>query len=283
MSQNNPDQFLMTVISVGVLFLIARGVSVFGAKRPLLPAHCPPRTNSLTPMHIVGVYLFWMLAGAGATIGFWWLFTGSWDMAQLGELATPESAHALLSGQLVGQVAWAAAMGYMVKHTFNHGLRGVGFSARHGIVDSLRSVTGTLEVLPICIGLGALMLLILPDGYAKAPKLLKLLPSLSAGWQVVVIVSTVVLAPLCEELFFRGLLQSMVRRWASPTVAIGVSSVLFGIAHTGDQPQNTPSLIVLGIALGIAYERSGRLWTSIGIHALFNACFVGLTLWGGPS
>ena len=148
-----------------------------------------------------------MLAGTGATIGFLWLFTGSGDTDPLKELATPESVHALLSGQLVGQVAWALAMGYVVKHTFNHGLRGVGFSARHGIADSLRSLTGTLEVLPICIGLGALMLLILPDGYAKAPRLLELLPSLSAGWQVVVIVSTVVLAPLCEELFFRGLLR----------------------------------------------------------------------------
>jgi membrane protease YdiL (CAAX protease family) len=283
MSQNNPDQFLMTVISVGVLFLIARLVSVFGAKHPLLPAHCPPRTNSLTPLHVGGVYLLWMLAGAGATIGFLWLFTGSVDTDALQELATPESVHALLSGQLVGQVAWFLAMGYMVKHCFNHGLRGVGLSARHGIADSLRSLTGTLEVLPICIGLGLLMLQILPDGYTKTPRLLELLPSLSAGWQVAVIVSTVVLAPLCEELFFRGLLQSMIRRWASPAVAIGISSVLFGIVHTGDQPQNTPALIVLGIALGIAYERSGRLWTSIGIHALFNACFVGLTLWAGSS
>ena len=281
MSQNNPEQFLMTVISVGILLLIARLVAVFGAKRPLLPAHCPPRTNSVTPMHIIGVYLFWMLAGAGATIGFWWLFTGSVDTDQLTELATPESVHALLSGQLVGQLLWLTAMLVMAKYMFTRGLRGVGFSARHRLMDSLRSLTGTLEVLPICIGLGLLMLQILPDGLAKTPKLLEVLPSLSAGWQVAVIVSTVVLAPLWEELFFRGLLQSMLRRWASPAVAIGIAAVLFGIIHTGDQPQNTPSLIVLGIALGIAYERSGRLWTSIGIHALFNACFVGLTLWGG--
>jgi hypothetical protein len=111
MSQNNPDQFLMTVISVGVLFLIARLVSVFGAKRPLLPAHCPPRTNSLTPMHVVGVYLFWMLGGAGATIAFLWLFTGSVDTDALQELASPESVHALRAGHLVGHVAWFLAMG----------------------------------------------------------------------------------------------------------------------------------------------------------------------------
>jgi len=159
----------------------------------------------------------------------------------------------------------------------------VGFSARHAIVDSLRSVTGTLEVLPICIGLVALMLQIVPASYIKTPRLIQLLPTISTGWKVAVVVSTVVLAPLWEELLFRGLLQSMLRRWASPAVTIAISATLFGLAHVGDQPQNMPSLIVLGVALGIAYERSGRLWTSIGIHALFNACFVGLAIWGGPS
>jgi membrane protease YdiL (CAAX protease family) len=283
MSQNNPDQFLMTVISVGVLLLIARLVAVFGAKRPLLPARCPRRTNSLTPLHVVGGYLFWMLAGGGAMHGALWLFTGSSDMAQLKELATPESVHAFLSGQLVGQLLGLAALLWIAKHSFNHGLRGVGFSARHGMIDSLRSLVGTLEVLPICIGLVSLMLLIVPGHYVKTPRLIELLPTISAGWKVAIVVSTVVLAPLCEELLFRGLLQSMLRRWASPAVTIAISSIVFGLVHVADQPQNTPSLIVLGIVLGIAYERSGRLWTSIGIHALFNACFIGMTLWEGSA
>ncbi len=273
----------MTVLAVGILLLVARLVAVFGAKRPLLPAHCPRRTNSLTPMHVVGAYLFWMLAGTGAMHGFLWVFTGSGDMTQLKGLATPESVHAFLSGQLVGQLLGLTAMLCVAKYTFNHGLRGVGFSARHGIMDSLRSLVGTLEVLPVCIGLVALMLLIVPESYTKTPRLIELLPTISTGWKVAIVVSTVVLAPLCEELLFRGLLQSMLRRWASPAVTIAISATLFGLVHVADQPQNTPSLIALGIALGIAYERSGRLWTSIGIHALFNACFIGITLSEGSA
>ena len=150
-------------------------------------------------------------------------------------------------------------------------------------MDSLRSLVGTLEVLPVCIGLVALMLLIVPESYTKTPRLIELLPTISTGWKVAIVVSTVVLAPLCEELLFRGLLQSMLRRWASPAVTIAISATLFGLVHVADQPQNTPSLIALGIALVIAYERSGRLWTSIGIHALFNACFIGITLSEGSA
>ncbi len=79
-----------------------------------------------------------------------------------------------------------------------------------------------------------------------------------------------VVAPIAEELFFRGVLQTVLlrvftRRW----IAIAVSAVLFGLVHL-PQPDSVPALILLAVLLGYAYERTGSLVAPILIHALFN-------------
>lgn len=61
--------------------------------------------------------------------------------------------------------------------------------------------------------------------------------------------------------------QEAARRWA----AILVASLIFGAVHYTAMPVSVPALFVLGLVLGYAYERSGSLWTPIGIHVGFNA------------
>ncbi len=78
------------------------------------------------------------------------------------------------------------------------------------------------------------------------------------------------LAPVAEEMFFRGLLQTFLvrlsgRRW----FAIGVASLAFGGVHV-EQAYAVPALAVLGVIMGFAYERTGSLVPPIAIHALFN-------------
>ena len=87
------------------------------------------------------------------------------------------------------------------------------------------------------------------------------------------LLSAVVIAPLLEELIFRGLVQSALlailgsaRRW----LIILIAAVVFVLIHSGLPWQVRPSLFLLGVVLGWAYERTGRLWTSILIHAGFN-------------
>lgn len=80
----------------------------------------------------------------------------------------------------------------------------------------------------------------------------------------------VAIAPLAEEVFFRGLLQTVVLNTArSRWKAITLVSVIFAAIHFS-QPHAIPALFVLGVILGYAYERSGSLIPPIVIHALFN-------------
>ncbi|NLZ05601.1 MAG: CPBP family intramembrane metalloprotease [Phycisphaerae bacterium] len=79
----------------------------------------------------------------------------------------------------------------------------------------------------------------------------------------------VVVAPLVEEMIFRGLFQTVLRSYlARPWPAIFLTSALFAVVH-GDKP-HWPALFVLSIGLGYAYEKSGSLFRPIFMHAMFN-------------
>jgi len=95
------------------------------------------------------------------------------------------------------------------------------------------------------------------------------------GWVVLVIVVCVG-APLIEEIFFRGLLQSRLVQRLGPVVGIPVASVMFGAAHliAWNGPLSLAyawAVAAGGLVLGVVYWSSGRLGTSIATHAFFNA------------
>lgn len=78
------------------------------------------------------------------------------------------------------------------------------------------------------------------------------------------------IAPVAEEMFFRGLVQTFLletlgSRWA----AIALASVLFGAVHVS-QLHTIVALALLGGILGYVYEKSGALLPCILIHAVFN-------------
>lgn len=78
------------------------------------------------------------------------------------------------------------------------------------------------------------------------------------------------IAPVAEELFFRGILQNaLVNLTQSRGAAIALAAVAFGVVHAS-QPDTIAALVFLGMLLGYAYERTGSLTVPIAIHAAFN-------------
>lgn len=97
--------------------------------------------------------------------------------------------------------------------------------------------------------------------------------------RVLIVVVAVVVAPLLEELLFRGLFQTAIRSFLSAFrlrqsawLSILISSGLFAIIHAN--AGHWPALFVLGVCLGYAYEKSGSLFRPIFIHSIFNAASV---------
>ena len=94
----------------------------------------------------------------------------------------------------------------------------------------------------------------------------------NAPWQIVpMVIALVVLAPLGEELLFRGLiLRGLVRRmrfW----IAAPISSVVFAAAHFDSYVlwPRTITLFGTGLALAWIYRRRGY-WGSVAAHATVN-------------
>ena len=85
------------------------------------------------------------------------------------------------------------------------------------------------------------------------------------------ILYSVILAPICEELIFRGVTLRNARRVMPFWPANILQAVLFGLFH-GNLMQGCYAA-ALGIVLGFICEYGGSIYYSIGLHILFN-------LWG---
>lgn len=97
-------------------------------------------------------------------------------------------------------------------------------------------------------------------------------------------ITALVLAPLVEELYFRGLLLRSLEGVAPSWVAVGAQATLFGLAHS-TASLGTGDLVVVcstagaGAIFGVVARRYRRLGPAIASHAWFNlVAFVALVV-----
>ena len=97
---------------------------------------------------------------------------------------------------------------------------------------------------------------------------------------IIVALLAVVGAPIVEELFFRGVVQGAFLDSMGTVGAIGISSVLFGLAHVNPilglaNVSVVAAVTAAGVVFGITV-RLRRLGSSIFAHAFFNMVAVGV-------
>jgi membrane protease YdiL (CAAX protease family) len=86
---------------------------------------------------------------------------------------------------------------------------------------------------------------------------------------VLVIIGVAIVAPIVEELFFRGvLLPALADRFGEP-LGIGLSAAVFALFHF--DLVAIPGLILIGVILAVLVRRTGRLGPAIVAHIAFNA------------
>ena len=78
-----------------------------------------------------------------------------------------------------------------------------------------------------------------------------------------------ILAPVCEECVFRGILYSGFRKNGTPLQAILWTAVLFGLFHMN--LNQMVYAIVLGVAFGLLREATGNIWAGIIGHMSLNS------------
>ena len=90
--------------------------------------------------------------------------------------------------------------------------------------------------------------------------------------RLAVMVMAVVVAPVAEEMIFRGFLYPVAKKYLGSIAAVAGTSLLFAVLH-GHLP-SVPALCTLAVCLALCYEKSGSLLVPMIMHAVFNAVSV---------
>ncbi len=84
----------------------------------------------------------------------------------------------------------------------------------------------------------------------------------------------VLLAPICEELFFRGLLV--------PRFGVVISAIVFGLLHfTYGSILEVVGVMAIGLVLGMVFKKSKSITPCIVVHLLYNLLSISVMLFAG--
>lgn len=220
----------------------------------------------------LGGYLLWLIAGAaGANL------TASLG---LGPGSIASQSLALWSGFVAVVTAWLIARRFNKAPLARAGLR-------------LRWRDGPMGLLAFALALPSVMVVMLLSkavsdlvrGEAGGGIEHVLLADIASAQMTLAwwgLVGAVVIAgPIVEEVVYRGCLESaFVTATGSRWLGVVLTAVVFASAHIGAaRMEALPGLFALGIAFGLAFERTGRLGAPIVMHAVFNAMNIILARW----
>ena len=209
------------------------------------------------------------------------------DIGQPGD----SSAQLILRSMLLSQVGALPAIAYLfwrADTAVDGGIAGLGLRTRELPISFWRAIKSFAVIFPLTLGVSwvvvGIIILLGHEPPVIAHQVLVELNREGFGGPVAwgLIVSAVVIAPLVEEIIFRGafqtsLLQSriVISRWT----VIACAATVFTLIHLPVvEPHSLPGLYVLAVGLGWAYERWSSLWVPIFIHAIFNAVNIVIAL-----
>lgn len=252
-----------SVASVGVMR--RQGILGPGAFRP--PAREPDRIG--WGFWAVGALLIYMVMPLGAQLAL--SISGDLDAMPPGEMTLRAMGVIIIGSTIAGAVAAIALLRVITQRTPD-----LGFRIRR--TDPLWGLAAFLAALPVILltsnvaGIIDTLIAGEPPDEIAHNTLRLMVGAKGSMWWWVTTAGVIFGAPIAEELLYRGFFQSsLVALTRSRWLSIGVTSVVFALVHVGTADlQALPSLFVLSIALGVAFERKGRIGVPIVMHALFN-------------
>ena len=176
----------------------------------------------------------------------------------------------------IAQTAGAVACVWVLHRTLEGSVLTTAFGRTRHLQNATYGLVLLLAALPLCTGAYEITLW-LTQRFAPAYELsthrvLQVIHEEHVRvWVPIVLwAGSAMVTPVAEEFFFRGVVQGAIRNAVGRSgPAIFIGGGVFAMAHM-DQPHVIPTMWVLGIVLGYAYERTGSLLAPIVIHALFN-------------
>ncbi len=170
----------------------------------------------------------------------------------------------------VTRLVQIAAMAWTVT-ALGGGLQAIGLSHRTALAGFTRGLAWSAGFGAVAgLGMGALYL----SGLNPLMMLRSPLPADPVNLAALFLVGALI-APVAEEICFRGILYTYLRRWGFVPALIG-STALFAILHS---VHGVPVIqITGGIVFAVAYETSRNLIVPITLHILGNLALFALSL-----
>lgn len=147
----------------------------------------------------------------------------------------------------------------------------------------LAVLLGALAGVPAYLVAGAVMLAaqrILPASWTEAFDPARMFAGPAWERSLLALVA-VTIAPPCEEIAFRGYVQTSLALRRRPSVAVAGSATLFALMHL--DPVRFPAVLVLGLLFGWLTLRAGSVWPAVAGHAVNNAITSAIVLSAGAS
>jgi membrane protease YdiL (CAAX protease family) len=175
----------------------------------------------------------------------------------------------------LAKVVGTAVCFWLAIRAFDGGLAAFLFGRSGGPRAAAWGVAMGIAALPLCYLAHAATLLIFqairpdyePDPHTTIQLLLT--PGQSPWAVAALYLGAGFIAPLGEEVFFRGFLQtSLGNALRSRWIAILLASACFAAVHA--QLHALPALFLLSVLMGFVYERTGSLLAPFLVHAIFN-------------
>ena len=143
----------------------------------------------------------------------------------------------------------------------------IGFAPLSGRNLIRYGVLGGLLLLSIIVILSFPLLLLNPDLPPQSYE--QMLRTVQDGSQfLLLLIMAAVLAPLSEELFYRGMIYPVLRKYLGPAGGAVLAGILFGLAHY-DLWRTIP-LAIGGMVLCWIYEKTGSILPAMIAHGVWN-------------
>ena len=137
------------------------------------------------------------------------------------------------------------------------------------IKDSIfQGFKGWIMIIPFVLLTSLIMNLVVENQAGSNPLLEIVLNNNNYFAFLLLFLTTTLIAPLFEEIIFRGVLLPVLARDYGKLIGILISSFVFALAHLS--LNEFPPLFVLGIGLATTRLISGRLFSSVVMHSLWN-------------
>ncbi len=130
----------------------------------------------------------------------------------------------------------------------------------------LQGIKGWLTIIPFVLLVSLIMNSLIDNQNGSNPLLEIVLNNNNYLSFILLFVTTTLLAPLFEEIIFRGILLPILSRDFGTILGIIVSAFIFALAHLS--LGEMPPLFILGIGLGVTRIASGSLLSSVIMHSL---------------